>query len=105
MIETVQTLATKYGREKGIENNDVGTVSTEEAKEAIRTNRGNVWAAVTECVDNRRKKVVHIPIGDLQRSNQRLIHISHFIKIAKSFCTVHSFMNCSPVEYSLEKTF
>lgn len=55
MVETVQTLATKYGREKG-HDNDIGTVSSAEAKEAIRVNRGNVWAAVTECVDQRRKK-------------------------------------------------
>lgn len=63
IIETVQTLATKYGQEKGSENNDVGTVSKEEAKEAIRTNRGNVWGAVTECVDKRRKKVSQIHLN------------------------------------------
>lgn len=57
MIETVQSLATKYGREKGMDGNDVGTISVPEAKEAIRSNRGNVWAAVTDCVDQRRKKV------------------------------------------------
>lgn len=58
MIETVQTLSTKYGYEKGIENNDVGTISIDEAKESIRANRGNVWAAVTDCVDQRRRKVL-----------------------------------------------
>jgi E3 ubiquitin-protein ligase RNF31 len=56
MIETVQTLATKYGREKG-ENNQIGTISLAEGKEALRANRGNVWAAVTECIEQRRKKV------------------------------------------------
>ncbi len=58
MIETVQTLATKYGREKG-DNNQSGTISILEAKNALRANRGNVWAAVTECIEHRRKKVVH----------------------------------------------
>jgi len=57
MIETVQTLATKYGRDKGQELNEVGTISPPEAKEALRLHRGNVWAAVTECVEQRRKKV------------------------------------------------
>lgn len=57
MIETVQTLATKYGREKGQENNQIGTISSTEAKDALRTHKGNVWAAVTECVEQRRKKV------------------------------------------------
>lgn len=57
MVETVQTLASKYGREKGDESNDVGTVSIAEAKEALRQHRGNVWVAVTECVEQRRKKV------------------------------------------------
>lgn len=56
MVETVQTLATKYGREKG-ENNQTGTISSTEAKNALRQNRGNVWAAVTECIEQRRKKV------------------------------------------------
>ncbi len=63
MIETVQALGTKYGRDKGHELNEVGTISPPEAKEALRIHRGNVWAAVTECVDQRRKKVrgnVHI---------------------------------------------
>ena len=57
MVETVQTLASKYGHEKGDESNEVGTVSTAEAKDALRQHRGNVWVAVTECVEQRRKKV------------------------------------------------
>jgi E3 ubiquitin-protein ligase RNF31 len=61
MIETVQTLATKYGREKGQENNQIGTISSTEAKDALRVHKGNVWAAVTECVEQRRKKVSFHP--------------------------------------------
>jgi len=57
MIDTVKTLSTKYGLEKGAQGNEIGTVTVSEAKEALRTHKGNVWAAVTECVDQRKKKV------------------------------------------------
>jgi len=59
MVETVQTLATKYGRDKGQELNEVGTISIPEGKEALRLHKGNVWAAVTECVEQRRRKVTN----------------------------------------------
>lgn len=55
MIDTVRTLATNYGHER--RENTVGTISANEAKEALRLHRGNVWAAVTECVEQRQKKV------------------------------------------------
>ncbi len=32
----------------------MGTLSVEEGREALRKHKGNVWAAVTECVDHRR---------------------------------------------------
>lgn len=54
-INTVQTLATNFGRE--CRQNTVGTVSVAEAKDALRLHKGNVWAAVTECVEQRQKKV------------------------------------------------
>lgn len=53
LIETVQTLATKYGQER--KENIVGTVSATEAKEALKKHRGNVWHAVTECIEQRQK--------------------------------------------------
>ncbi len=55
LLENVVTLASEAGRES--EENTVGTLSTEEAKEALRHQKGNLWAAVTECVEGRRTKV------------------------------------------------
>lgn len=55
MIDTVTTLATNYGHEK--QENTVGTISAKEARDALRQHRGNVWSAVTECVEQRQKKV------------------------------------------------
>lgn len=53
LIETVQTLATKYGQER--KENIVGTISAIEAKEALKKHKGNVWHAVTECIEQRQK--------------------------------------------------
>lgn len=55
MIDTVVTLATNYGHER--KENNVGTISQQEAREALRIHKGNVWASVTECVEQRQKKV------------------------------------------------
>lgn len=55
MIDTVVTLATNYGHER--KENTVGTISASEAREALRMHDGNVWAAVTECVEQRQKRV------------------------------------------------
>lgn len=52
LIETVQTLSTKYGQEH--KENIVGTISTREAREALKKHKGNVWQAVTECIEQRR---------------------------------------------------
>lgn len=54
-INSVQTLATQMGRESPM--NIVGTVSETEAKDALRLHNGNIWPAVTECVEQRQKKV------------------------------------------------
>lgn len=51
LIETVQTLSTKYGQEH--KKNIVGTISPIEAREALKKHKGNVWHAVTECIENR----------------------------------------------------
>merc|ERR1719340_432530 len=48
------TLASNVGHEK--DQNTIGTLSKSEAKEALRTHKGNIWAAVTECVEQRQAK-------------------------------------------------
>ena len=55
MIETVMTLGSNVGHEA--EENTIGTISKAEAKEALRKHKGNIWAAVTECVEGRQQKV------------------------------------------------
>lgn len=57
MVDTVATLATNYGQERQI--NDIGFITATEAKTALRLHKGNIWAAVTECVEQRQKKVSH----------------------------------------------
>jgi len=47
-------LATKYGHER--RENTIGTISAIEAREALRIHKGNVWHAVTECIEQRQKK-------------------------------------------------
>ncbi|XP_063229781.1 LOW QUALITY PROTEIN: E3 ubiquitin-protein ligase lubel [Bacillus rossius redtenbacheri] len=58
MIDTVVTLATNYGHER--KENNVGTVSAKEARDALRQHKGNVWASVTECVEQRQKKYAEL---------------------------------------------
>ena len=55
MIETVMTLDSNVGHEA--DQNTIGTLSKSEAKEALRTHKGNIWASVTECVEQRQAKV------------------------------------------------
>lgn len=38
--------------------NIIGTVSEKEARDALRKHKGSVWDAVTECVDQRQRKVI-----------------------------------------------
>ncbi|XP_064112910.1 E3 ubiquitin-protein ligase lubel-like isoform X6 [Macrobrachium nipponense] len=54
MVDTVLTLATNYGHERRV--NDIGSISAHEACIALRIHKGNIWAAVTECVEQRQKK-------------------------------------------------
>merc|ERR1719474_111654 len=54
MIETVMTLASNVGHEA--EENTVGTISNTEARDALREHKGNIWVAVTACVQARQKK-------------------------------------------------
>lgn len=53
LIETVQTLATKYGQEH--KENIVGTISSAEAREVLIKNKGSVWHAVTQCIEQRQQ--------------------------------------------------
>uniref|UniRef100_T1JM07 RING-type domain-containing protein n=1 Tax=Strigamia maritima TaxID=126957 RepID=T1JM07_STRMM len=62
MIDTIVTLVTNYGRDK--KENDVGVISTTEAKESLRRHKGNIWAAVTDSVETRQRK-----FKDLQSRN------------------------------------
>ena len=55
MTETVVTLASNVGHES--KKNIVGTLSKLEAREALRKHNGNIWASVTECVEQRQHKV------------------------------------------------
>ncbi|CAO1405758.1 unnamed protein product [Diamesa serratosioi] len=54
LIETVQNLATKYGHELKV--NTIGTISAIESREALRMHKGNIWHAVTQCIEQRQKK-------------------------------------------------
>lgn len=54
LIETVQTLATKYGQER--KENIIGTISAIEARDALRMHKGNVWHSITECIEQRQRK-------------------------------------------------
>lgn len=54
MIDTVMTLASNVGHEA--EENTIGTISKAEARESLRKHKGNIWAAVTECVEGRQQK-------------------------------------------------
>lgn len=62
MTETVVTLATNYGHDR--RDNTIGIVSVSEAQNALRRQKGNIWAAVTECVENR-QRMVHSQLGHL----------------------------------------
>uniref|UniRef100_A0A1A9W5H4 Uncharacterized protein n=1 Tax=Glossina brevipalpis TaxID=37001 RepID=A0A1A9W5H4_9MUSC len=54
LITTVQTLATKYGQER-VENT-IGTISQVEARDVLRLHTGNIWQAVSECIEQRQRK-------------------------------------------------
>ncbi|XP_030555098.1 uncharacterized protein LOC115758543 isoform X2 [Drosophila novamexicana] len=54
LVQTVQSLSTKYGQERAA--NTIGTISQNEAREALRSSAGNVWQAVAECIQQRQQK-------------------------------------------------
>lgn len=55
MMDTVVTLASNAGHEA--KENTIGTLSKAEARDALRKHKGNIWAAVTECVELRQARV------------------------------------------------
>ncbi|EDW36937.1 GL25962 [Drosophila persimilis] len=54
LVQTVQSLSTKYGQERG--ENTIGSISQNEAREALRSSSGNVWQAVADCIQQRQQK-------------------------------------------------
>ncbi|GIY94330.1 RBR-type E3 ubiquitin transferase [Caerostris extrusa] len=54
MVDNVISLSTSYANDK--KENDIGTVSENEAREALRLHKGHIWASVTECVETRQRK-------------------------------------------------
>lgn len=61
LVDTVQTLATKYGQEMHDgPTNRIGVLSAAEAHDALRQHRGNVGQAVTDCVQQRESKYAEI---------------------------------------------
>ena len=83
MMETVVTLASNVGHEA--EENTIGTLSKPEAKEALRKHKGNIWAAVTECVEQRQLKV---------ENTNSMKHSQHTYRIfSYSFRGNYSFLN------------
>lgn len=75
MIANVQTLATKYGVE--CPENRVGTVSETEARDALRLHKGNIWAAVTECVEQRQKKVFFFKSLFMKKVSLFIFHVRY----------------------------
>ncbi|XP_043260661.1 E3 ubiquitin-protein ligase lubel isoform X2 [Colletes gigas] len=54
LVETVQVLATTHGKE--LKENNVGTLTGAEAKEALRSAKGDVWNAVAVAIQRRQQK-------------------------------------------------
>merc|ERR1712020_39715 len=83
MMETVVTLASNVGHEA--EENTIGTLSKPEAKEALRKHKGNIWAAVTECVEQRQSKVMP------------KVHVLYYGTASFEICTlIFSTTRCAP---------
>ncbi|KAG8196446.1 hypothetical protein JTE90_012270 [Oedothorax gibbosus] len=60
MIKNVIALAAKYGEDN--EENDVGVITASEAKQALHIHRGDIWDAVTECIENRQRKILELTV-------------------------------------------
>ncbi|XP_015438343.1 PREDICTED: uncharacterized protein LOC107193417 [Dufourea novaeangliae] len=58
LVETVQVLATTQGKE--LKENNVGAITAPEAKEALRSAKGDVWNAVAIAIQRRQLKCEEI---------------------------------------------
>ncbi|XP_050309298.1 E3 ubiquitin-protein ligase lubel isoform X2 [Anthonomus grandis grandis] len=68
IVASVQTLATQMGREGPM--NIVGTVSEKEARDSLRRNKGDLWPAVQQCVEQRQRKYAELASrGDFSRED------------------------------------
>ena len=66
-----------------------GTISNKEARDALRLHKGNVWSAVTECVEQRRKKVRS------ESKHRRRVFPSIGLTASVSLPTLTYTMNCN----------
>ncbi|KAK5645795.1 hypothetical protein RI129_004259 [Pyrocoelia pectoralis] len=83
-ITSVQTLSTQLGREGPI--NIIGTVSEVEAREALCLHKGNVWPAVTECVEQRQRKYTELASrGDFNREDIVTVLTAHHGNVDEAF--------------------
>lgn len=83
-IASVQTLSTQLGRESPM--NIVGTVSETEARDALRLHKGNIWAAVTECVEQRQRKYAELASrGDFTREDIVTVLTAHHGDLEAAF--------------------
>lgn len=55
LVETVQVLVTAQGKE--LKENSIGVLSPAEAKEALRSVKGDMWNAVATAIQRRQQKV------------------------------------------------
>ena len=55
LVETVQVLVTTQGKE--LKQNSIGVLSPAEAKEALRSVKGDMWNAVAIAIQRRQQKV------------------------------------------------
>ncbi|XP_040575747.1 uncharacterized protein [Lepeophtheirus salmonis] len=84
MNETVVTLASNVGFEA--KENTIGTLSRTEATDALRKHKGNVWAAVTECVELRQAKYDELSgKGNFQREDIVTMLTSHHGNVEASY--------------------
>lgn len=66
--------------------NIVGTVSETEARDALRLHKGNIWAAVTECVEQRQKKYAELASrGDFTREDIVTVLTAHHGDLEAAF--------------------
>lgn len=55
LVETVRVLVTAQGKE--LRENSIGVLSQSEAREALRSVKGDVWNAVAAAIQRRQQKV------------------------------------------------